>query len=264
MQPALPWQRLHVNLVGPVQGKMLMVVINAHSKWPEIFVKENTTAEVTVSTLCSLFASMGLPDQNVSDNGPQFTSDAFRKFASTNGFKHTTGAPYHPSTNGQAERLVQSFKKGMKADKSSRTLQHKPNRFLLACRSAPHATTGLSPAQLLLGRNVKTRLDLIKPDSKREVNKKLLKPTIWVHNYRRGPKWVQGTVIEQAGPALHRGKANDQTWKRPQWKQPVIALFQRCWNRVYPWSWEPIKQKHHLQLGCPMRRCIFVSQIAWR
>ena len=205
---------------------MLMVVIDAHSKWPEIFVMEITTAEETVSTLRSLFARMGLPDQMVSDNGPQFTSETFRKFTTANGIKHVTGAPYHPSTNGQAERLVQSFKKGVKADKSSRTLQHKLDRFLLAYRSAPHATTELSPAQLLLGRNVKTRLDLIKPDVSRKVNKKLLQPNdrtlksfdhnqnVWVRNYRRGPKWVRGTVIEQTGPVLYKVKVNDQTWKR--------------------------------------------------
>ena len=57
----------------------------------------------------------------------------------------------HPSTNGQAERLVQSFKKGVKADKSSRTLQHKLDRFLLAYQSAPRAITEPSSAQLLLG-----------------------------------------------------------------------------------------------------------------
>lgn len=224
--PSLPWQRLHIDFAGPVEGKMLMVVIDAHSKWPEIFVMEITAAEETVSTLRSLFARMGLPDQMVSDNGPQFTSETFRKFTTANGIKHVTGAPYHPSTNGQAERLVQSFKKGVKADKSSRTLQHKLDRFLLAYRSAPHATTELSPAQLLLGRNVKTRLDLIKPDVSRKVNKKLLQPNdrtlksfdqdqnVWVRNYRRGPKWVRGTVIEQTGPVLYKVKVNDQTWKR--------------------------------------------------
>lgn len=224
--PALPWQRLHVDFAGPVQGKMLMVVIDAHSKWPEIFVMENTTAEETVCMLRSLFARMGLPDQLVSDNGPQFTSETFRKFASVNGFRHVTGAPYHPSTNGQAERLVQSFKKSVKADKSGRSLQHKLDRFLLAYRSAPHATTELSPAQLLLGRNVKTRLDLIKPDVRREVNKKLLQSnnstlrsfalnqSVWARNYRRGPKWVRATVIERTGPVLYRVKVNDQTWKR--------------------------------------------------
>ena len=221
--PALPW---HIDFARPVQGKMLMVVIDAQSKWPEIVVMENTTAEETVNTLRSLFARMGLPDQILSDNGPQSTSDIFKKFATANGIKHVTGAPYHPSTNGQAERLVQSFKKGVKADKSSRTLQHKLDRFLLAYRSAPHVTTELSPAQLLLGRNVKTRLDLIKPNVTSEVNKKLLQSNnstlrafdhnqnVSVRNYRRGPKWVRGTVIERTGPVLYRVKVNDQTWKR--------------------------------------------------
>ena len=155
---------------------MLMVVIDAHSTWAEIFVVENSTAEATGSTLRSLFARMRLPDQTVSDNGPQFTSDAFRKFASTKSFKHTTGAPYHPPTNGQAETLVQSFNDGAKTDKSGRTLQHRLDRFLLAYRSAPHATTGLGPAQLLHVPNVKTRLDLIKPKIKRKVDKKLRQP----------------------------------------------------------------------------------------
>ena len=203
-----------------------MVVIDAHSKWLEVFVTDDTTAKGTISTLRSLFARLGLPDQIVSDNGPQFKSEAFRKFTTANGIKHVTGARYHPATNGQAEKLVQSFKKGVKADKSGRTLQHKLDRFLLAYRSAPHATIFLSPAQLLLGRNVKTRLDLIKPDVTREVDKKLLQSNIsslkffvrnqnaWVCNYRRGPKWVRGTVIERTGPVLYRVKVDDHTWKR--------------------------------------------------
>ena len=174
----------------------------------------------------STFARMGLPDQIVSDSRPQFTSKTFRKFSNANGIKHVTGAPHHSSTNDQAERLVQSFKEGIKADKSGRTFQHKLHRLLLTYRSAPHATTALSPAQLLLGRNVRTRLDLIKPDDTRGVDKKLLQSNnstlkffvndqyVWVCNYRRGPNWVRGTVIERTGPVLFRVKVNDQTWRR--------------------------------------------------
>ena len=120
---------------------------------------------------CTLFARL-IP----SDNGPQFTSEAFRKLTTAKGVKYVTGAPYHPATNGQAEKLVQSFKKGGKHNKSGRTLQHKLDRILLAYWSVPCATTYLSPAQLLLGRDVRTRLDLIKPDVIREVNKKLFSP----------------------------------------------------------------------------------------
>ena len=143
------------------------------------------------------FARMGLPDQIVSDSRPQFTS----KFSFANGIKHVTGAPHHSSTNDQAERLVQSFKKGITADKSGRAFQHKLDKFLPTYRSAPHATTALSPAQLLLGRNVRTRLDLIKPDVTRGVDKKLLqskKQHIKVFRQRpvcMGPQLLQRTKL---------------------------------------------------------------------
>ena len=83
--PALPWQRLHVDFAGPDKGMMLKVVIDAHSKWPEIFMMANTTAEETVDTLHSLFVRFGLPDQIVSDNGPQFMSGVFKSFVKENG-----------------------------------------------------------------------------------------------------------------------------------------------------------------------------------
>ena len=200
-----------------------MVVTDALSKWPEIFVTENTSAEDTVSTLRSLFARMGLPDQIVSDNGPQFTSKTLRQFSFANGIKQVTGAPHHSSTNDQAEKLVQSFKKGITAEKSWRAFQQKFDRFLLTYRSVPHATTALSPAQLLLGRNIRKRLDLIKPDVTRGVDKKLLQSNnstlkffvndqyVWVRNYFRGPNCVRGTVIDRTGPVLYRVRVNEQT-----------------------------------------------------
>ena len=78
---------------------------------------KDNTAEETLSTLYSLFARLGLPDQMVSDNGPQFTSEALREFTTANGAKHVTGAHYHPETNGQAQNLVQKSKTGVMADK---------------------------------------------------------------------------------------------------------------------------------------------------
>ena len=71
-----------------------------------------------------------------------------------NGIRHVTGAPYHPSTNSLAERMDQSFKNAVKADRSDRSIQHKLDRFLFAYHTAPNTTTGHSPAQLLFGRNL--------------------------------------------------------------------------------------------------------------
>ena len=167
---------------------------------------------------------MGLPEQIVSDNGPQFTAEVFKNFARVNGIRHITGVPYHPSTNGLAERLVQSFKHAVKADKSNMTVQHKIDRFLLSYRAAPHSTTGVSPAQLLFQRNLKTRLDLIKPNLKRQVDDKLLinedksmssfheGESVWIRDYRNRMKWVHGTIVEQTGPVLYRVKTDDKVW----------------------------------------------------
>ena len=126
-----------MDFAGPLQGK---ICVDAHTKWPEIVVMKDMTAEGTVEALRSIFARMGLPEQIFLDNGPQFTAEVFKNFARVNGIQHITGAPYHPATNGLAERLVQSFKHAVKADKSNRTVQHKIDRFLLSYSAAPHST----------------------------------------------------------------------------------------------------------------------------
>ena len=101
---------------------MFLVIVDAHNKWPDIFEMRDTTAAETVATLRSLFARMGLPERVVSDNGPQFVFGEFKHFTEINGIRHVTGAPYHPSTNGLAENMIQSFKNAVKADSSVRCL----------------------------------------------------------------------------------------------------------------------------------------------
>ena len=75
--PTTPWQRIHVDYAGPFQGKMYFVVVDAHSKWPEVFEMNNTSATKTITILRHLFSCYGLPNQLVSDNGPQFVSEEF-------------------------------------------------------------------------------------------------------------------------------------------------------------------------------------------
>ena len=72
--PSKPWQRLHVDFAGPFFDRMFFIVIDAHSKWPEVIPMTSTTAGCTIWELRKLFAAHGLPEQIVSDNGSQFTS----------------------------------------------------------------------------------------------------------------------------------------------------------------------------------------------
>ena len=69
-----------------------------------------TTAEKTVPELRKLFATHRLPEQIASDNGVQFTSQNLEEFVKCNRIKHIRSTPYHPATNGEAERFVQTFK----------------------------------------------------------------------------------------------------------------------------------------------------------
>ena len=109
----------------------------------------------------------------VSDNGPQFVSDEFATFAKKNGIRHIRCAPYHPASNGLAERFVQTFKRAMKASHNDgRSPSHRLAEFLMTYRATPHATTGVSPATLFLHRKIRTRFDLLRPDIQRNVHVK--------------------------------------------------------------------------------------------
>ena len=80
-----------------------MVIIDARSKWPEVFTMTSTTTSKTISVLEETFARFGIPEQLVSDNGQQLVSEEFETFLNRNSVKHICTSPYHPATNGAAE-----------------------------------------------------------------------------------------------------------------------------------------------------------------
>lgn len=165
--PDSPWSRIHVDYAGPVHGKFLLLVVDAYSKWTQVSVTNSMMAEETSKQLSSLFALYGVPDTVVSDNGRQFKSDLFNRFLKSQGVRfHKFSAPYHPSTNGQVERYVQTIKQAILNLKTTASnLQFMINCFLQRYHRAPHPTTGEPPSKLFLGRTINTRIDLVKPPS---------------------------------------------------------------------------------------------------
>ena len=112
-----------------------------------------------------MFARFGLPETVVTDNGTCFVSAEFESFLQNNGIKHLTSAPYHPASNGLAEKAVQIVKKG-----SLGSIRTRLATTLMAYWLTPQSTTGVSPAELLLGRQPRSRLDLLKPHTAERVS----------------------------------------------------------------------------------------------
>ena len=135
-----------------------------------------------------------------------------------NHIKHILTTPYHPSTNGLAERFIHTFKKAMRAsENSSKPLSYRLVNFLLSYRSTPHATTNRTPSSSFLKRELRTRLDLLRPDSTVRVGERQLSQkcdhdrcakereysvgdNVMARNYGNGPKWMSSVVIERKGP----------------------------------------------------------------
>ena len=112
--PGPPWSRLHVDYAGPYKGEMILIVIVAYSKRLEVHCMKSTTSNATIEKLREIFATHDLPATLVSDNGSNFTSSEFEEFMKRNGIKHIKVAPYHPASNGLAERAVEYLKKVLK------------------------------------------------------------------------------------------------------------------------------------------------------
>ena len=231
--PSKPWQRIHIDFAGPLKGKMYLVVVDAHSKWPEVIEMNSTAAASTIQVLRDLFARFGLPEQTVSDNGPPFNSQDFASFMKSNGIKHIRSTPYQPSTNGLAERFVQTFKRALKTSESNgKPVHHRLANFLFSYRNTAHATTNRSPSELFLKRELRTRMDLLRPDSSVKVAEKQAEQkqqhdshsaqrsykmgdTVMARNYRKGPKWLPGVVAEVKGPVSYLIQMKGGTlWQR--------------------------------------------------
>ena len=112
--PSQPWFCIHLDYAGPFMGKMFLIIVDAHSKWIDVHPTSSSTSEITIEKLRITYANLGLPHQIVTDNGSCFTSTEFQNFTTANVIKHIFTAPYHASSNGLAERAVQSFKPSMR------------------------------------------------------------------------------------------------------------------------------------------------------
>ena len=178
------------------------------------------TAAVTQDHLRQWFATFGIPRYLVSDNASCFVCPEFKLFCERNGIIHLTSPPRSPKSNGLVERAVQTVKAGLRKQTGA-NFATRLSRFLFRYRSMPTRSTGVAPAELLLGRRPRTHWDSLMPDLAASVEGKqqamaaaanvrsrqhrvAVGERVYVTEISQlsgagGCRWLPGTVVSLAG-----------------------------------------------------------------
>ena len=239
--PQRPWSCLHIDHLRPYLGHTFLLIVDAHSKWIKAQVVSSTLAEITIKKLTDIFSTHGIPNQIVSDNGTGFTSQEFEEFTKANGIRHTFTSPYHPASNGLAERDVQTFKHGI--GKLNGPVEKRIARFLFHDRITPQSSTGISPLELLMGRRLRCKLDCLHPDVSKRIEQQQEKmitgavrrtvrcfiegDKLYARSFRNSLKWIPVVVERKTGLVSYKVNSLSPIFNCVDFRVAGLAIL-RC------------------------------------
>ena len=176
-RPETPMQRIAVDIKGPMYNlpshlRYAIVVVELHSRWPEVTFVQSVETDKVIEVLQDLFAREGFPCELLSDNGSQFTSHMFSEFLIKRNIRHIHSPLYNPESNAVVERFNRTLSEQIELALIRRVPIHEHIRnFLHVYRSSPHSTTLQSPSSLLHGREMRTTLSsLVENKAKRKLS----------------------------------------------------------------------------------------------
>ena len=158
--PERPWQDLALDLLGPLPtGEHLLVLVDYFSHWVEVDVIHSTTSEVIIKCLDKQFCGYGVPRTLRTDNRTNLVSAEMDGYLTEVGIRRRLTIPLWPRANGEVKRQNRSLLKAMRVAQAERkNWRSELNKYLLAYHSTPHTMTGTSPAELLYGWKLSTKL----------------------------------------------------------------------------------------------------------
>ncbi len=160
MMPLKPWRDLALDLLGPLpKGEYLLVTVDYYSRWMEVDVLKNTNSEAVIKCVENHFTRHGLPKTLKTDNATNLVSKEMEVFLTEHGVEHKRVIPLWPRANGEVERQNRTLLKALRvAQTEGKDWKKELFKFLIAYRSTPHSTTGVSPAKLMFNREIRTKL----------------------------------------------------------------------------------------------------------
>lgn len=232
-----PFERIHVDFFH-FEKYTFLIIVDSFSKFIDVKEMTKTNASNLISKMREFWAYFGLPDQIVSDNGPPFGSKEFVEFGEQNGIKMTRIPPYHPESNGLAERAVQTvkgvFKKVFLDSTNSRKMPISELicKFVLTYNNTPSTVTGNTPNDMVYSFKPRTLLNKLNPkqkdkqtvktECKQKVNDKLkqekeVKEDVFENNekimyrnvFKNYVKWIPARVCKRVSFCTYLINVND-------------------------------------------------------
>ena len=206
---------MHIDFAGPINGVTCLITIDSCSKWPEVISLTSATTTATIAALRRIFSQHGLPEVVVS-------SAQFNNFYRQHRIKHIFSPPYHPQSNRQAERFVDTFKRALLTARGEGTSEEVIQQFLFAYRTTPHKAlpNHQSPAGTLMGRKPHTVHHALLPikgttEDASPTTGYSISTNVYARDYRPGhDRWIEGVVTGRHGKVVYDVSVAGEVWIR--------------------------------------------------
>ena len=178
MNPILctePMELVHIDYVGmevtvaakekPVV-KNVLVIVDHFTRYVQAYVTKNHTARTTARVLYNnYFSVFGFPQRLMSDQGTEFCGKVISAMCSLLGIEKIRTTPYHPQTNGSAERVHQTLQRmiGKLDPEKKKKWPYHIGSILIAYNATRSMVTGFSPYFLMFGQRPRLPIDLLFP-----------------------------------------------------------------------------------------------------
>lgn len=162
--PTAPWQDIAIDFKeGLAGGLSLLVAVCYTTRFVLVEPMKPATAQRVIAALLRMFSVLGIPRSITADNGPQFRAEEFSRFCISYGIHLNLSTPYWPEQNGAVERQMRNIGKRLKISEIQETdWQVDLYEYLTMYHATPQETTGISPGQMMLGRDIRTRIPSIR------------------------------------------------------------------------------------------------------
>lgn len=201
--PTLPWQLVSQDLFA-LNGSAYLVTVDHYSDFYELDRLPSIQSSSVIQATKQHFSRHGVPHTLLTDNGAQFTSEAFKAFAEKYKFKHITSSPYWSQSNGRAEAAVKSAKHILLTAEDA-------DLALLSVRNTPPAGHTYSPAQRLFGRTLRT--DLPQSSATLEPRTTHRDTVVLEHLHRKSQQ--KRAYDQHAGPPLPKLPPGSYVYAKP-------------------------------------------------